>query len=284
MGRHQFGRAYEYMLDRDTHAEGSVDQILTQRMVRLCAATAPFLYSKFTPTYVSYVPGSRPELEAALRSVLTRWPTLPLSDPWVRPRVIPAVLRLTCELADRADDVPLDDMRFGGTEEEIIRRGTDWCTDLARVACALFQVAGVPARIVNLFDTERAYSGHVVVEAYCDGSWGAHDPTFGLSYLCADGAPASVWRVMSQPEGVRAVRCADEGDLGDPRHPGVSTLEAPLNWDQFRAAAIVNYQVQDFRTFDYTVSALNEYCRSIVEVSVQGWPGGLRWLHGEDEL
>ena len=53
---------------------------------------------------------------------------------------------------------------------------------------------------------------------------------------------------------------------------------------QFRGAAIVNYFVWEADQYDFTVSALNAYTRSILEQSVRGWPGGLRWLHGEDEV
>ena len=34
--------------------------------------------------------------------------------------------------------------------------------------------------------------------------------------------------------------------------------------------------------YDYAVSPINDYYRSILEMSGRGWPGGLRWLHGED--
>ena len=47
-------------------------------------------------------------------------------------------------------------MVLGGPEERILERGTDWCPDVARVACALLQVSGLPARIIYLFDLERA--------------------------------------------------------------------------------------------------------------------------------
>ena len=80
-------------------------------------------------------------------------------------------------------------MRFGGTEEEIIERGSEWCTDVARVACALYQVAGFPCRIVNLFNLNAAYSGHVIVEVYRSEKWGAVDTNTGVIYQKADGAP-----------------------------------------------------------------------------------------------
>ena len=52
---------------------------------------------------------------------------------------------------------------------------------------------------------------------------------------------------------------------------------------EFKGVAISNYFVSDREDYDYAVSSLNGYCRSILELSSKGWPGGLRWLHGEDE-
>ena len=37
----------------------------------------------------------------------------------------------------------------------------------------------------------------------------------------------------------------------------------------------------DSDTYDYTVTGLNEYYRAILTMANKGWPGGLRWLHGE---
>ena len=73
-------------------------------------------------------------------------------------------------------------MRFGGTEEQIIARGSDWCTDVVRVACAMCQVAGVPARLVSLFNLSQAHSGHDIIEVFSEGVWGAADPLNGLVY------------------------------------------------------------------------------------------------------
>ncbi|MGH2586405.1 MAG: transglutaminase domain-containing protein, partial [Dehalococcoidia bacterium] len=92
-----------------------------------------------------------------------------------------------------ANEDDLDAMVVGGTEEEIIERGSDWCTDLARVACVLCQVAGIPARLVYLADTRRAYGAHAIIEAYRGAAWGALDPTTGVVYRHPDGRPASTW-------------------------------------------------------------------------------------------
>lgn len=47
-------------------------------------------------------------------------------------------------------------MLFGGTEKEILDRGTDWCTDMARVGAVFLKCLGIPSRIVHLADTGKA--------------------------------------------------------------------------------------------------------------------------------
>lgn len=163
----QFGRAYQIMLESDTHAPGSVDRVLVERMIRLCPQTAPYLYEAYTPTRVRYQKNSRPELERYVEQVV-----VPMKA--VAERVV-GMARFCLDLGKEGSE-DLDAMRIGGTEEEIIRRGSDWCTDVARVGCVLCQVAGLPARLVYLADTTQAYSGHVIIEVYRGGLWGAVDP------------------------------------------------------------------------------------------------------------
>ena len=251
-GPGQFGPAYRRMLEQDCHAPGSVDRVLLERMVRICAETAAHLYGGFTPTTLHYAQGSRPGLERLVAGLV---------DPV---DVVDAVVSVCAGIARSAPagiDFPI-----GGTEEQIIARGTDWCTDLVRVACVLCQVAGVPARIIYLADTGRAYSGHAIIEAHRSGVWGAVDPLGGVIYRHPDGRSATTWELM--------------------RNTALLMRHAPApytNPGQFRAAAVANYFIQDSASYDYTVSGLNAYYRSILEMSVRGWPGGLRWLHGEDQ-
>ncbi len=166
---------------------------------------------------------------------------------------------MVCE----ASRVAFVDLKFGGTEEQIIARGTDWCTDVARVGCALYQVVGFPCRIVNIFNLDAAYSGHVIVEVYRLGTWGAVDTSSGVVYRRDDGLPATTWDLMNAAELVA-------------RHEG------PKAWytqpSQFTAAGVANYRVQDSDLYDYTVTGLNEFTRAILAMSEQGWPGGVRCL------
>jgi len=258
-GTGAFGRAYRVMMERDAHAPSSVDRVLASKMVRLCDETAEYLYASFTPLQAQYDQGTRPELEAIVDSICPDG-----SGPEER---LAAIVEFTRRLGDRAED-DLQKAPFGGTEEEIIARGSDWCTDVARVACVLCQVAGFPCRIVYLFDLDQAYSGHVIVEAYRRERWGALDSSTGVVYAAGRGLPASVWDLMNSPALV-------EAHGKDPR-AFYTTV------GQFRAAAIANYFARDSQRYDYTVSGINDYYLSILTMSEKGWPGGLRWLHDED--
>jgi hypothetical protein len=259
-GTGAFGGAYQFMMERDAHACGSVDRALASSMVRLCPQTADCLYTSFTPSEVRYARGSRPGLEMILDSIRPRG-----SCPEER---LAAIIGFTRKLGDGAEQ-DLQKMRIGGKEEEIIERKSDWCTDVARVACVLCQVDGFPCRIVNLFDLDHAYSGHVIVETRRAGRWGALDSSTGIVYRAADGLPASVWDLMNNPGLVEEHR----------KRPGACYTRS----EQFRAAGIANYFVWDSLRYDYTVAGMNEYYFSILSMSTKGWPGGLRWLHGENE-
>ena len=258
-GTGAFGRAYRVMIENDAHGAGIVDRRLVQTMVRLCGETANVLYSSFTPLAVRYQQGSRPQLER----VVARAQPKAVGDE----AALAAIVAFTRQLGDRAEQ-DLDKMRVGGTEEEIIRRGSDWCTDVARVACVLCQVAGFPSRLVYLFDLDQAYSGHVIIETWREARWGALDANTAVVYRIPDGSPASVWDLMNDPSLIEAHGA----------HPRAFYTTV----GQFRAAGVANYSCWEPEQYDYTVSGLNEYYRSILDMSDKGWPGGPRWLHEEN--
>ena len=256
----QFGRAYGVMLERDAHASGSVDRVLAEQMIRLCAETADYLYADYSPTKVEYVPNSRPALDRVVRDALL--------DCYEDETRIEAIARFCAAMGRRAPS-GLDALRLGGTEEQILERGSDWCTDVARVGCVLAQIAGYPARLVNLFDLDKAYSGHVIVEVFREGAWGAVDATTGVVYRHPISRPATTWELMAFP---RLIAENAEETHGFYTRVG-----------QFSAAGIVNYPVADQARYDYTISAPNDTLRAILAESSRGWPGGLRWLFGEGE-
>ena len=260
-GLGQFGRAYRMVYANDCHAPGSVDRVLLERMVRICPETASYLYRDYTSLAITYTTSRRPELERHLRSIG--------ADRGSIEEKVNAIVGLCRGLTETAANRTEDDLLFGGTEEEVIQRGSDWCTDLARVACVLAQVAGLPSRIVFLANTASAYSGHAIVDIHRNSVWGAVDSTNTIVYQRSDGMPVSTWEIISEPPLVDA---------------GRSGLDPSGEWTgQFRAAAPSNYRVSDVETYDYTVSSINAYYRSILSMASRGWPGGPRWLHGEDD-
>lgn len=258
-GLGQFGPAYRVMLENDTHAPGSVDRVLMEKMVRILPQTKNYLCREHTPIRSLYRKGLRSQLDEYVQEAV-------LGCRYDEER-IEALSRFTRNLASHISE-DLNTMQVGGTEEEIIARGSDWCADVARVSCALSQVAGFSSRMVYLVDTEKAYSGHVIIEVYRAKVWGAVDPLTNVIYRYPEGRPVSTWDLMSNFDLI-------ERHKKDKLTPYTAV-------DQFRAAAIANYFIWQWRKYNYTASEINDYYRSILEMSNQGWPGGLRWLNATD--
>ena len=222
------------MLENDAHANGSVDRALAGEMVRLCPETAGYLYREYTPEQSYYRKGMRPVLEEYIEKVT--------SGSNSSEECVKAITLFTSGLQKKAPD-DLDSMQFGGTEEDIIARGYDLCTDIGRVGCVLNQVVGFPCRMVNLFDTDRAYSGHAIIEVYRTGAWGAVDTLTNVVYHHPDGKPASAWDLMRNPD---LIECHWRG-----RTTPYTTV------GQFRRVAISNYIVWKRDENDY------RFCKKI---------------------
>ena len=257
-GTAQFGPAYKIMLENYPCPAWTVDQILGRRMVRICDETADHLYTGFTSTYTTYRRGTRPALERVVEALPGNLQT---SEDIVR-----GVATFTrCLNPPRT--TPTEEIVFGGTEEEIIARGSEFCGEHARVACALLQVAGIPSRIVILADTETAYTGHVMVEGFRNGKWGAVDSSTSVLYMREDGQPATTWELIRHPE------------LIEKHFEAGRTLFSARG--QFRVAALSNYLIAEASRYCYETAQVNVYYRAILTMSDQGWPGGPHWLFGE---
>ena len=253
-----FGPAYKAMYECDPHANGSVDRVLLARMVRLTDASATGFYAPEQTRVSEYESGTRPLLEGLLSRFSE---STPIGNPH---GVIGAILNIGEDIVSRAAE-SIDNLVFGGTEEQIFERGSDWCTDLARLACCLSQVGGYNARLAFLADISKPYSGHAICEMSIDGRWLAVDATYGIEYRSPNGDPLNVWQLVSNPLQAESVGAVTDEVVG-----------------YFRAAALVEYCVVDVSMHDYSISRIDEYNRSILEEASLGWSGGLRWLHGED--
>ncbi len=235
-----FGKAFEIMLRNDLHAPCSIDHKFMQEMILLEEESRAFLYA---------APPRLPDMRAhelydfaqSFKGKTDR-------------ETIANVLKHTSEIAG-SYNTPIEEMRFGGTEKAILERGTDWCADMARVAVVLLDCLGVPCRMLELINPERAYNGHVIVEAYYEGGYGAIDPIYGRQFL--SDKPLDAWTLMTEPEHLRAFPDDYRG--------------------LFRGIAIHDYDPMDPAN-DYTESGLNDYCRRTLTTDHHD-----RWFMGEDE-
>jgi len=169
-----------------------------------------------------------------------------------------------------------DDFVYGGTEEDVIERTSYWCTDIARAACVLFQIAGFPSRIIVTVNTNFAYCGHIVTEVYYDDKWCATDPNAGIVFRHENGVPASAWEVHNDFEIANRIY-----RINDPNGMEGNSIFFPPG-EQFESVGIVNYYIGDMEKYNYETSGTNEFYKKILKNSDEQWAGGLRWIHGED--
>jgi hypothetical protein len=83
-------------------------------------------------------------------------------------------------------------------DEELLQSGSGFCNEQARVFTRLCHVAGIPARIVHLFYSDKR-TGHTISEFYADGHWAMADSSWFCVFPAADG------HLMS------AAECHEEG-------------------------------------------------------------------------
>ena len=150
--------------------------------VLLVPETEEYLYRK--PEAPVYEWGSRPVLEAAVTEATKGCAT-------ERDKVF-ALVAYIRDLKEKSHGY---DYFYGGTEEDLIKKGERFCERVARLMCGLAEIAGIPCRTVH-----HLIGGHLTNEVYIEGKWGYVDPRFGLFYLDEDGKLASVTEIVRRPE------------------------------------------------------------------------------------
>ncbi len=234
-----FGAAYEVMLRNDPHDPRSIDHELLRRMVRLDPESYDLLFYA-EPPFCPHMEGhDLYGLAQTLKKQEDR-------------ASIETILAFTSGIAKKCE-TSLEKKRFGGTEQEILARGTDWCTDMARVVVVLLGCIGIPARVLYLADPERAYHGHSAVEAFYDGKYGVADPIYGYTFY--DGSPLDAYTLMYEPQHLKHL---------------------PEEYRSlFQCIAVSRYDPMD-PSNDYSVSAVNAYYRTVLTREHHG-----HWMMGE---
>ena len=233
-----FGKAYEVMYAHDLHNPASIDHELMKNMILLDDQSAAILYSRV----VRHNYGGHELYQFAQQFKAS-----------IEKETVQNVLRYTQKIA-AAFDTDFDDMLFGGTEKQILDRGTDWCSDMARVGAVLLQCLGIPCRMLYLANPGKAYNGHVVNEAFYEGRYGVVDFIYGYQFY--DRTPKSAFEIQRNPEILAAYPESYQG--------------------LFSAIAISEYDPCTPGN-NYSISRPNDYYLKLIHTDHENM-----WLMGED--
>jgi len=247
-----FGKEYGVMFRNDLHAHDSIDFQFIKAMILLDFESENYLYDakKYTidkkiTSHELYDFAQSFKGETALDSIKN-------------------VVNYTRKIINDYN-FPFDGMLFGGTEKEIIERGTDWCTDISRVGCALIQCLNIPCRIAMLVNSQKAYNGHTICEAVVEGKFLMCDFTYGVYGLLDK--PYSVRSLIDNHKSVRKIYSVE------------NNLEQDLVYivGLYDKAAFCDYDIT--KTHNYSVSKPNEYYLKMMKLNHDG-----TWKLGENTL
>lgn len=250
-GYHIFGKEYGIMFKNDLHAEGSIDREIVEHMILLDRDSEVFLY------------GSE---QIKINSDMIHHELFDFAQQFKGKtdiQTVESVVSFTSHIVKNFD-LDFKDMLFGGTEKQIIERGTDWCTDISRVGCVLLQCLNIPCRMVVLVNSKKAYHGHTLCETYVNGDYMMCDFTYGV-YGYTN-------KSLSVREMVQDKKLIEE------------VYEKAVSKDQnfnyfvglFDRVGISSYDPAD--DHDYTISRPNQYYIDMMKLEHNGF-----WQLGECE-
>lgn len=246
-----FGKAYGVMLRNDLHDIDSIDHQFLKEMILVDEESLSFFYERIPKINEDVTKHELFEFAQQFRA------DQPIDT-------IKNVLNFTSQIALNYD-VDFLDMTFGGTEKEILIRGTDWCADMVRVGCVLLQCNDIPTRIVHLANVNKAYHGHVVCEAFFDHGYGMCDFIYGV--LGYDEKPISAWEMRLTKSLVSTCYRRD--------YANYSVLDDFEGL--FSEIAINEYDIVDHNN-NFSKSRANDYTKQIIFENHDG-----KWLMGEDQ-
>ncbi|GEM_PF-172582 len=245
-----FGREYGVMFRNDLHHIDSVDYHIYKKMVLIDSHSVDYLYNRDKNKVTNEV------INHELYDYAQKFKGFSNFD------TVNSVLDFTYNIVKNYN-VPFRDMTFGGTEKEIIERGTDWCTDVSRVGLALLQCLNIPCRIAILVNSNKAYNGHTVCEAFINNNYIMVDFTYGvLGFLSKK---YSVRDILKKPQIINKIYHSRLG----------SNIDLNYIIGLFDMAAIVEYDIT--KNYNYLISRPNEYYLNMMNFSHDG-----SWKMGED--
>lgn len=236
-----FGKQYKYMYDNDLHNNKSVDRIILDEMILIDEASKLFLYGR-TPTVTMVVENHELfDFALSLKGETDRESLL-------------NVLGFTSKIVNSFDE-PFEDMYFGGTEKEILTRGTDWCTDISRVGCALLQCLEIPCRMVIFANKRFAYNGHMACEVFINDKFTLCDFLYGVSAI--DSQSKTVVELQNNFSELKKIY-------------SVSKIDTDIDYIRglFTSAAISEYDIT--RKYNYEISKANDYYKRMMNLNHDG--------------
>lgn len=153
-----------------------------KKQILLCDATREYIYSP--PKVINYKTGTRPRLEKVVEKVTQNCTT-------EREKVL-ALLVYCRDLYKTHDD---EQLFYGGTEEELIKKGENLCECMGRLMVSLCEICGLPGRIVM-----QVVGGHIVCEIFLEGVWAYFDPRCGMFYLDENDKFLSIDELVQNPQ------------------------------------------------------------------------------------
>lgn len=171
---------------KNIYLPDTVDFLLHEEQISLNEHTESSLYHKTFVKYPNYSSGSRSFLEKISNEIckdvntdqekalaLVNWVSQINNNPYIH----------------RVPQLPYI---YGGTEEEVIKKGQLECNEISRVLCFLCQIQGLPARCVFHMPVKEGAEGHACTEIYYDGKWHWFDQNACFGIFRPDGCFASV--------------------------------------------------------------------------------------------
>jgi len=178
--------AYVALVDYMHIAFGdNVDYERLNDLILYCPQTRDYLYS--TPPQTPYYKiGSRPLLEQITAQLCEGCKS-------EREKVI-AFMTYIRDLRHKSSG---HDYFFGGTEEELIKKGERYCERVVRIMSAFCEIASIPCRTIL-----HVSGGHHTCEVYIENKWGFIDPRFALFYIDKSGNLMSLEEIVNNPAAI----------------------------------------------------------------------------------